>query len=183
MSIDVFVNDVLVGRQKSRINFETGATPIVTGGGVSPIDAAIVQIGSRTPPQNFVAGVWPTTPSLTLGVAYGDTFTAAGTGGLAQTIPLGNGEIGGASLYVWWEIVTGVGSHTIRLIDAANPANVLAESGGLFTGRQVLSVSPLPGWVSGAHDLKLQVKSTVALGRNPTLRCPNNASPSLMRLH
>jgi len=170
MSIDVSINGILLTRQAVRLNLEDGGAGsgrriLLTGS-----DHAATRGEASILVENLYAGrmlpvaIWPSA-TITLGTSYADIFTLAGEAGLTQDVDFMTlSEFYPARLLVWWNVTLGLGTHTVRAVDAADVGNVLGETAALSTGRNTLDFT-IPSWatVAGERGIKLQAKSTSAL--------------------
>jgi hypothetical protein len=55
---------------------------------------------------------------------------------------------------------SGAGTHSLRIVDAVTPTNVLIEAASITAdGRQVVALTALPGWATGVQRIKVQAKA------------------------
>ena len=55
---------------------------------------------------------------------------------------------------------TGAGTHSLRIVDAVTPTNVLIEAASITAdGRTTVALTNLPGWASGVQRVKVQAKA------------------------
>ena len=126
----------------------------------------------RTAAREQTSNYWPLLTRDNINTTYADLFLVTHDATIAtQSIATGivpeqdidftgKTQVKLVFNYVRLRGGAGAGTHSLRVVDAVTPTNVLAEVASITAdGRTVFALAALPGWATGLQRIKVQAKA------------------------